>query len=48
MLGTTVDIGYALAPSHCGKGFMAQAIRTLTAVTLQNSGIFRIHAACDA
>jgi [ribosomal protein S5]-alanine N-acetyltransferase len=47
MQGTTVDIGYVLARSHWGKGFMPEAIRALTEAALQNSGIFRVHATCD-
>ena len=47
MQGTTVDIGYVLAPSHWGKGFMPEAIQTLTGIALQSSGIFRVQATCD-
>ena len=47
MQGTTVDIGYVLAPLHWGKGFMPEAVQSLTTATLQNPDIFRVHAACD-
>jgi len=47
MQGTAVDIGYVLAASHWGKGFMPEAIQSLTGKALQNPGIFRVHAACD-
>jgi [ribosomal protein S5]-alanine N-acetyltransferase len=47
MQGTAIDIGYVLAPSHWGRGFMPEAIRSLTGTALQNPGIFRVHAACD-
>lgn len=47
MLGTAVDIGYVLAQSHWGKGFMPEAIEALAAAALANRGIFRVHAACD-
>lgn len=44
----TVDIGYVLAPSHWGKGFMPEAIQALTSAALQNSSVFRVQATCDA
>ena len=47
MQGTTVDIGYVLAPAHWGKGFMPEAIRALTSAALENSDIFRVQATCD-
>lgn len=47
MQGSAVDIGYVLAPSHWGKGFMPEAIQSLVSVALQDCGIFRVHAACD-
>ena len=47
MQGTTVDIGYVLAPSHWGKGFMPEAIQALTGAALQNSSVFRVQATCD-
>lgn len=47
MHGTTIDIGYVLAPSHWGKGFMPEAINLLTDTALQNSNVFRVQATCD-
>ena len=47
MQGTAVDIGYVLAREHWGKGFMPEAIRSLTSAALSNPAIFRVHAACD-
>jgi [ribosomal protein S5]-alanine N-acetyltransferase len=45
--GTTVDIGYVLASSHWGKGFMPEAIRALASTALESPGVFRVQAACD-
>ena len=45
--GTTVDIGYVLARSHWGKGYMPEAIHALTGVALQCSSAFRVQATCD-
>jgi RimJ/RimL family protein N-acetyltransferase len=45
--GTTVDIGYVLARSHWGKGFMPEAIQALTGVALQSPRVFRVQAICD-
>jgi [ribosomal protein S5]-alanine N-acetyltransferase len=47
MQGTTVDIGYVLAPSHWGKGFMPEAVRALTGVALRNPSVYRVQATCD-
>ncbi len=47
MQGNTVDIGYVLARSHWGKGFMPEAIQALTGLALQNSNVFRVQATCD-
>ena len=47
MQGTAVDIGYVLARSHWGKGFMPEALQSLTGAALSNTGIFRVHATCD-
>ena len=47
MQGTTVDIGYVLAPSHWGKGFMPEAIQALTGVALQKPSVYRVQATCD-
>lgn len=47
MQGTAVDIGYVLARSHWGKGFMPEAIQALTSDALAMPKIFRVQAACD-
>jgi [ribosomal protein S5]-alanine N-acetyltransferase len=47
LLGTTVDIGYVLAASHWGQGFMPEAVKSLTAAALQQREIFRVQATCD-
>ena len=47
MQGTTVDIGYVLARSQWGKGFMPEAIQALTGVALRSSSVFRVQATCD-
>ena len=47
MHATTVDIGYVLARAQWGKGFMPEAIQSLTAVALADPGIFRVQATCD-
>lgn len=46
-LGTTVDIGYVLAPQHWGQGLMPEAIRALAGAALAAPGIFRVQATCD-
>lgn len=45
--GTAVDIGYVLARSHWGKGFMPEAIQSLADAALLDPGIFRVQATCD-
>jgi RimJ/RimL family protein N-acetyltransferase len=45
--GTAVDIGYVLARSHWGKGFMPEAVQALTRVALDQMDVFRVQAACD-
>lgn len=47
MQGTAVDIGYVLARSYWGRGFMPEAIRALAAAALEDPAVFRVHAACD-
>ena len=47
MLGTAVDIGYVLARSHWGKGFMPEAIESLANAALASPEIFRVQASCD-
>jgi ribosomal-protein-alanine N-acetyltransferase len=45
--GTTAIIGYVLSRTHWGKGFMPEAIESLTKCMLSESGIFRVQASCD-
>lgn len=45
--GSTIDVGYVLARAHWGKGFMPEAIESLTGAALGNSATFRIQAFCD-
>jgi [ribosomal protein S5]-alanine N-acetyltransferase len=47
MQGATVDIGYVLAASHWGRGFMPEAVRSLTEAAFQQPEIFRVQATCD-
>jgi ribosomal-protein-alanine N-acetyltransferase len=44
---TAVDIGYVLARAHWGRGFMPEAIQSLTAAILENPQFFRVQATCD-
>ena len=44
--GHTVDLGYALARAHWGKGFMPEAIAALAGGALR-SRYFRVQAFCD-
>lgn len=47
LLGHKIDIGYVLARSHWGKGFMPEAVIELTARVLALPEIFRVQATCD-
>jgi [ribosomal protein S5]-alanine N-acetyltransferase len=47
MQGTTVDIGYVLARSYWGNGFMPEAIQAFTGLALQSWSVFRVQATCD-
>ena len=42
-----VDLGYVLAPSHWGRGYMPEAVRGLTAGALAEERFFRVQAFCD-
>ena len=44
--GPTVDLGYVLARSHWGKGYMPEAIAALAGEALKQ-GSFRVQALCD-
>ena len=44
---TTVDIGYVLAQSHWGQGYMPEAIQAFAAAALAAPGLFRVQASCD-
>ena len=41
------DFGYALARSHWGKGYMAEALKALADWCLAQPAIFRVSAFCD-
>jgi RimJ/RimL family protein N-acetyltransferase len=47
ILGTALDIGYVLARSHWGRGYMPEAIQSLTNAALLKPTIFRVQATCD-
>lgn len=47
MQGTAVDIGYVLARAHWGKGFMPEAIQSLTSAALSKPEVFRVQASCN-
>ena len=47
MQRTTVDIGYVLAREHWNKGFMPEAICSLTSAALSDPETFRVQASCD-
>ena len=42
-----VDLGYVLAPTAWGRGYMPEAIAVLTALALGCEDIFRVQAFCD-
>ena len=44
---TSVDLGYVLARSHWGQGFMPEAIDSLAAAALATPTFFRVQATCD-
>jgi [ribosomal protein S5]-alanine N-acetyltransferase len=44
---TTIDIGYVLARAHWNKGFMPEAIGSLTSAALSDPETFRVQASCD-
>ena len=46
LTGLTVDVGYVLARSHWGKGYMPEAVEALAATALDR-GYFRAQASCD-
>lgn len=45
VLGTTLDVGYVLAKSHWGRGFMPEVIEALSSIALKD--FFRVQASCD-
>ncbi len=45
--GHVVDLGYVLAPGFWGRGYMPEALSTLTSLALDRSGFFRVQAFCD-
>jgi RimJ/RimL family protein N-acetyltransferase len=46
-LGHKVELGYVLAPSFWGQGFMPEAISALTNSALAEPSCFRVQAFCD-
>jgi ribosomal-protein-alanine N-acetyltransferase len=46
--GHMVDIGYVLGRRHWGNGYMPEAVSWLTDWALQQPGVFRVWAVCDA
>ncbi len=42
-----VDIGYVLGRAHWGKGYMTEAVSTLSEWMLARSEVFRVWAVCD-
>lgn len=46
-LGTTVDVGYVLARSFWGRGFVPEALSALADTALGSPTIFRVQATCD-
>ena len=45
--GHSVEIGYVLARSHWGKGFMTEAVKSFTSYALAQPLVFRVQATCD-
>lgn len=45
--GSTVDIGYVLAPALWGRGLMPEAIQALAGAALAQPQFFRVQATCD-
>ena len=45
--GHKVSLGYVLARSYWGNGFMPEAVRALADLVLSNSKFFRVSAFCD-
>lgn len=46
-LAHKVDLGYVLSPAVWRRGFMSEAIRSLTSLALGQPEIFRVQAFCD-
>lgn len=42
-----LNIGYVLARAHWGKGYIPEAIRSLTEIAFRQPSLFRIEATCD-
>jgi RimJ/RimL family protein N-acetyltransferase len=45
--GFKASLGYVLARPHWGKGYMTEAVRTLTDWLLRQPDIYRVFATCD-
>lgn len=46
-IGRKVDLRYVLTPSAWDHGYMPEAISYLTALALEQEGVFRVQAFCD-
>jgi ribosomal-protein-alanine N-acetyltransferase len=46
-LAHKIDLGYVLAPSVWGRGYMPEAISVFTALALAREEVFRVQAFCD-
>lgn len=42
-----VELGYVLAPDHWGRGYMPEAVRSLTDWILSQRRFYRVQAYCD-
>lgn len=42
-----IDLGYVLTPSVWGRGYMPEAISSLTVLALHQEEVFRVQAFCD-
>lgn len=47
MQGHRVEIGYVLARSYWGRGYMTEAARAVVYWALSQTGVFRVWAVCD-
>lgn len=47
MQGHRAEIGYVLARSYWGRGYMTEAARAVVYWALSQTGVFRVWAVCD-